>query len=143
MLISLLISFAATFFVGIMLDMDIKISLYSAVAGCISYAIFLLIKDSKIAYFAATFILSLASFIFAKAAKSPSTVFIVIGIYTLVPGSGVYQTMQSIINSNYDKAMELGANTFINLTLMAMAIAVSNSLSSAVFGFFERKPPKK
>lgn len=138
MIIKIILSFIISFFVGIMLNMNVKISLLAALAGCISYTVFILTSNAHAAYFLATFVLSLASGILAKLAKAPSTVFIIIGIYTLVPGSGVYQTIISIINSSYESALSLGASTLINLTLMSMAIAISTSIINCFFGFVKK-----
>lgn len=42
--------------------------------------------------------------IFARVAKTPSTVFLLPGIISLVPGGSLYYTMSNLLNANYVEA---------------------------------------
>lgn len=63
--------------------------------------------------------------IFARIAKTPSTVFLLPGIICLVPGGSLYYSMSNIINENY---IEAGHNLLLTIEV---AIAVGGGIIAA------------
>lgn len=125
-----LISACVSFCIGIMLNAKIKIAALGAFIAGVCYGVFVLCGSSMSGYFIGSLILTLLSEIMAKIAKTPSTLFLIIGIYPLVPGVGIYKTVMQIIEADYAQALKTGGATFVNIALMATAIA----LVSIMFG---------
>lgn len=76
----------------------------------------------------ATIVTATLSEIFARVLKTPATVFLIIGIIPLVPGGGLYYTMESLVNGDMQMFTQYGMETVAS----AGAIAVGSSLVSAV-----------
>ena len=66
--------------------------------------------------------------VFARVLKTPATVMLFIGIIPLVPGGGLYNTMEALVNGD----MELFVRSGMETVAAAGAIAVGCSLVSAV-----------
>lgn len=63
--------------------------------------------------------------IFARVAKTPSTVFLLPGIISLVPGGSLYYSMSNLLNENY---IEAGHNLLITAEV---AIAIGGGIIGA------------
>ena len=87
------------------------------------------------AYFAASLIASLYSEIMARIRKSPACSYLVVSLISLIPGAGVYYTMNYIVQGN----MQLAANKGITTIAIAGAIAVGILLISTIFRLFITK----
>ena len=85
--------------------------------------------------FAATVTVALLSEIFARMLKAPATVFLIIGIVPLVPGGGLYYTMDALIDGD----MALFAQKGIRAAGIAGAIAAGSSLVSSVARILPRR----
>ena len=79
-------------------------------------------------YLLATIAAAALSEIFARLYKTPATVFLIIGIIPLVPGGGIYYTMEALINGDLSLFVRHGMETAAS----AGAIAVGCSLVSSV-----------
>lgn len=76
----------------------------------------------------AAIVTSVLAEIFARILKTPATVLLIIGIIPLVPGGGLYYTMEALVNSDMALFFQNGFSTLA----AAGAIAVGSSLVSAV-----------
>ena len=121
-----------SFCVGIITNARVKISFYGAIFGGICYFIYALCDFKLIGYFLGTLSLAFLSEAATKFLKTPSTVFLIIGIYPLVPGGGIYRTITLLIQSDYIKALETGAKTFSEIILMTTAIAIVSTVSKNI-----------
>lgn len=128
--IYMLVAGCISFCVGIMLKTRVKIAFCGALSCGLCYFTFLSIPYEKPAYFVSALLLATLSETMAKLVKAPSTLFLIMGIYVLVPGAHIYKTFFNLIDGNFGVALNIGAATFVNLSLIAAAIA----LVSAVFG---------
>ncbi len=64
--------------------------------------------------------------IFSRLSKAPVTIFLIIGIFPIVPGGGIYNTMQAIIAGDYGAALAKGVETIgISLGLSLGVLIVS------------------
>ena len=78
--------------------------------------------------FVATIVVSSLAEILARVLKAPATIFLVIGIIPLVPGGGLYYTMDYLINQNYPMFSQVGLQT----AAIAAAIAVGASMVTSI-----------
>lgn len=67
--------------------------------------------------------------ILARYLKAPSTIFIIIGCFPLVPGKGIYQTMLYLIQGN----TALFVSSLLNTIAIAFSIALSILFVSTIF----------
>lgn len=79
-------------------------------------------------YFLATLVVATLSEILARVFKAPATIFLIVGIIPLVPGGGLYDTMDELLNGNTEQFLRTGMRT----AAYAGAIAVGCSLISSV-----------
>jgi len=119
-----LVSMCVSFCIGIMLNAKIKIAVLGAVLGGACYSIFMLCGSYKLGYFTGTLVLAILSELMAKKIKTPTTLFLIIGIYPLVPGSGIFKTIMLIIEADYSQALKMGGDTFVYISLMTTAMAI-------------------
>lgn len=105
------------------------------VAGCstgaLSWFVFILLANfpSEVGkYFLATLVSATVAEIFARILKAPATIFLIVGIIPLVPGGGLYSTMDCLLNGEMVQFAEQGIRT----AAYAGAIAVGCSLVSSV-----------
>ena len=117
-------SFAVLF--GVPRDQFFFSSLTGAL-GWISYLIFCELGAGIVfASLYATFFLTILSRFFAALRKNPVTLYLVTGIFTLVPGAGIYYTSYYFIMNDMSSCTAKGMETF----KIAGAISVG-----IIFGF--------
>ena len=104
--------------------------LSAAVSGAVGWFVYLNLSDltDVSRYLLATIAVAVLSEIFARLYKTPATVFLIIGIIPLVPGGGIYYTMEALINGDLSLFVRYGMETAAS----AGAIAVGCSLVSSV-----------
>ena len=126
-----LYAFLASFAFGMLSELHSwRYLLSSAATGCVGWLIYLLMADHGIVmrFLVATIVAASMAEIFARIFKAPATVFLVVGIIPLVPGGGIYYTMEALINSDMAAFVHKGMETAAS----AGAIAVGCSLVSSV-----------
>ena len=106
--------------------------------GWIFYRVFLPSLGSTIATFIAVLVLTLLSRIFAVIRKTPVTVFLVSGIFPLVPGVGIYYTSYHFIMENGVMASDFGMETVRIAIAIALGIMFVLSLPQKCFQIFSR-----
>ena len=103
--------------------------IYAGLVGlfaCISYfVVFNTTGDVFFANLFGAFVCAFISEIFARIAKTPTTVFVLPGIITLVPGSTLYYTMSNLLNEKY---VEAGENLLVTITV---AVAIGGGIIAA------------
>ena len=117
----------ATFFFALMRHTPKRVLYIAAILGAIGWFIYRLIEPvSSIAgYFTAALTIGLASEIFARIKKTPSTVILICGIIPLVPGVMFYETMMFFVSAETDKAITAGVNTLLSAGSLVFAVIVS------------------
>lgn len=94
-----------------------------------SYRISLLLGVSSItAYFIATFIASIYSEIMARIRKYPAISYLVISIFPLIPGAGVYYAMTHAVKGDHAAFATRGMETAAVAGVMAVGIVIASSL---------------
>ena len=109
---------------GIMLEVPKKYLPYSAVAGTIGWAAYLLCQAFLPvgSVFFSSFCIALVSQIFARILKCPVTVFMIPGIYPSVPGAGIYRTVYYVIMGENMLAGRYLIDTLTTAGMIALGI---------------------
>ncbi len=101
----------------------------AAIDGLVACVLYFLLTDIFGTVFIPNLVASLAcafvAEIFARLAKTPSTVFLLPGIISLVPGGVLYYSMNNLLNENY---IEAGENL---LTTVEIAVAIGGGIIGA------------
>lgn len=114
-----IIIFIASFFacVGfcIIFNLKGKIIFLASIGGVIGYGVFWLFSYTNndiIQYFFATIAIEIYAEIMARVMKQPVTVFLIVALLPLVPGGGIYYTMEYCINGDIGMFIQEGLHTF-------------------------------
>ena len=95
------VSFVATVSFAILFQVPREQYVYSGLCGAAGWLCYLLVMQNypspAVASFAAVVVLTVMSRIFAVRRKTPVTVFLICGIFPLVPGAGIYYTAYNFI----------------------------------------------
>ena len=95
----------------------------------ISYCITLeLMQDGISAYFVSAFVASLYSEILARIRKFPALSYLVISIFPMIPGAGVYYTMIWAVRGNMEQFLNQGMYTAAIAGVMAVGILLPSTL---------------
>lgn len=112
-------------------------------SGVFTWGIALICEALGLGIFTMNLVASIFAMIFSMFAaikmKIPSTILVTTCIIPLVPGGGLYYTMQSIIMKDFMKAYEYGGNTI----LTAVGIAGGILIGSIIFSAIHKPLPKK
>ena len=122
-LINLAVSFIATVGFCIVFNIPKKQMLFCGLLGVVSWGAYILLKDpigSVAATFAAAFLITLLSRMFAVIRKCPVTILLIPGVIPLAPGSAMYHTAYYFVTNDMSKA---GEYCFLTLKL-AFAIVL-------------------
>ena len=99
--------------------------------GGVAWLVYLLLEGrcaETTRYLIATAAVSVLAELMARAMKAPATIFLIIGIIPMVPGGGIYYTLEALINGDMPLFVQRGMETAAS----AGAIAVGCSLVSSV-----------
>lgn len=132
LLLPCLYSFLATIGFCIIFNIRGKMIFFAALGGAIGWLFFELsagFKSDLIQYFIATVVISFYSEIMARVHKVPVTVYLVAALIPLVPGSGIYYTMEHFIAGDMNSFL----STFAHTLAIAGCLALGILLVSSVF----------
>jgi uncharacterized membrane protein YjjB (DUF3815 family) len=133
MIIQGISAFIATAAFSILFYLPKKYLVRAGITGSIGWFIYLLLLrftgDNVIANFVATLLVALTAHILARICKTPVTMFLIPGIIPLVPGAGMYQIVQNIIDNTLDRATYY----FFDTLKMAGAIALGIFIIDTLF----------
>lgn len=108
--------------------------LKSGIGGGIGWVLFNFINNMTDSVVISTFVASLAIAIIGELLaikyRNPATVYIIPAIVPLVPGYGLYYTMLSIIENNYDLAAKHGSESFLISISIAGALTIVLSINT-------------
>ncbi|MHB8130148.1 MAG: threonine/serine exporter family protein [Mobilitalea sp.] len=124
MIIQGISAFIATAAFSVIFYLPKKYIIHAGMAGCFGWFLYLIMMefhgDKVLAIFVATLIVALTAHILARIYKTPVTMFLIPGVIPLVPGAGMYQIVQSIIDNEVDRT----SFYFFQTLQMAGAIAL-------------------
>lgn len=110
---------------------NLKQMIIAALGGVLSWCVYLLcapLQNDLFAYFIATLAISAYSEIMARVFKSPVTGFLLISLLPLVPGGGIYYTMEYCVNGNSTAFLESAIHTFAIAGALAVGVLFVSSL---------------
>lgn len=142
MITSVLAAFIGTIGFSVIFRVPKKYFLYCGICGASGWLVYQLLLNSlnsiATAVFFATVTVGILSRIFAITKKCPVTMFLISGIFPLVPGAGIYYTAYNAINSRISEAVFEGLKTFKISVVIALAIPLVLMLPKRLFNW-----PKK
>lgn len=96
---------------------------------CLTYSVILYYSGSDItAYFWATIIASLYSEIMARIRRCPAISYLVVSAFPLIPGAGVYYTMNCAVRGDMASFASQGIHTVAIAGVMAVGILLSSTI---------------
>lgn len=115
MIDQIIVSMLATLAFVILFNAPKKEYIFCAINGCIgwmSYQIFLKCGAGVVmASLGATLVLTLTARILSAVRRTPLTIFLITGIFTLVPGAGIYYTAYYFIMNDLAQCTSKGIET--------------------------------
>ena len=126
------VSFVATVSFAILFQVPREQYVYSGLCGAAGWLCYLLVMQNypspAVASFAAVVVLTVMSRIFAVRRKTPVTVFLICGIFPLVPGAGIYYTAYYFLRDDRTLFLNKGVETLKIALALALGIALVCSL---------------
>lgn len=115
---------------------------FASLGGAVGWCVFLAFQftgNDILQFFMATVAIAIYSEILARIMKSPVTVFLIVGILPLVPGGGIYYTMEYCINGDLYMFLKEGAHTIFIAGALAIGILVVSSVTQLILRVSSRK----
>ena len=130
------IAFAASFVFCVILNVkDKKIAFVASIGAALGWLVYL-VAGNFVGIVGKNLLAAITAALFAEIVarklKTPATIFIIVGILPMVPGGGIYYTMEYCINGNNEMFLTKGMETLA----VAGAIAVGVSLASALYRIY-------
>ena len=125
-----LYSFLACIGFCIIFNIHGKIVFYASLGGALGWFVFLLFAitgNDIIQYFCAMVAITLYSEIMARIHKVPATLYLITGLIPLVPGSGIYYTMEYFIDGNTTQFLSSFIHTLAIAGSLAFGILIVSS----------------
>ncbi len=97
---------------------------FSFLRGFIGYAF---------AIFASSLLVTFLARLTAVRRKSPEILFLISGIFTLVPGADIYWTVYYIVSEQSEKAIESGTDALKACLAMVLGIVIMHELPQKLF----------
>ena len=131
------VAFAATIAFAIIFHAPRRELLYTGFAGGAGWLVYVIATASGSGVVAASFLATLAlawlSRVFSFARKAPVTVFLICGIFPLVPGAGIYYTGYHFFMGQDALALDKGLETIKIAIAIALGTGIVLSLPSFLF----------
>lgn len=117
-----------------------------ALGGLLSYIAYAVTLHYGGGIFLANFIGSVTAATYAEAMarirKYPAISYLVVSIFPLIPGAGIYYTTSQIVNGNMDQFAQQGSNTVVTAVAIALGILII-STSARVWGVWTQEIKQK
>ena len=131
-------SFMGTVGFAIMYNVPSKYYFGCGITGMAGWIMFLIVSaqnyiTSAVASFFGAFVVVLMSRILSVRMKCPITIFLISGIFPLVPGVGIYNTVYYIVTNQLTQAALKGIESFKIAFAIVMGIVIVVSIPRDVF----------
>ncbi len=137
------VAFAATIAFAVIFHSPRRELLFTGLTGAAGWAVYLLAMGLGSGVVSASFLATLAlawlSRVFSFARKAPVTVFLICGIFPLVPGAGIYYTGYNFFMGLDGQALDKGLETIKIAVAIALGIGIVLSLPQGLFSFQRAK----
>ncbi|MDF2821591.1 MAG: hypothetical protein K0R15_2032 [Clostridiales bacterium] len=107
-----------------------KMLFFASLGGAIGWGVYLsfgYMENGIVQSFLAIMIVTIYAEILSRIFKAPATVYLVVGIIPLVPGGGIYYTMEQAIRGNTIEFLNTGLRTFGIAGAIALGILFASS----------------
>ena len=135
------VAFVSTIAFAIIFHTPRREYLFCGITGGVGWLVYLICMYANLGVVAASFFATVAlawfSRVFAFCRKTPATVFLITGIFPLVPGAGIYYTGYHLFMSDNSQALLKGFKIAV-----AIALGIGIVLSLPAFFFTLRRSPK-
>lgn len=141
-LIEFIVAFFATAAFAVLFSVQKEQWHFAGLTGGIGWLFYLGFSERMgpvIATFISVLVITFLSRIFAVIRKAPVTIFLVSGIFPLVPGVGIYYTSYYFIMENFTQAVSKGVETLKIALAIALGIMFMLSIPQKFFHLFEHK----
>lgn len=132
-----LVAFFATVSFAVLFQVPRHQYFWSGITGSLGWLCYLLVNQSYgsvvVASFAATLALTAVSRFFAVWRKTPITIFLICGIFPLVPGAGIYYTAYYFIIGDNAMAAAKGTETLKIAVAITLGIVIILSIPQKIF----------
>ncbi len=122
------VCFFATLFFAMLFNQPPRFILVSALVGTAGYTVFVLLRQSTLAYFFSALAIGIASEILARLLKSTATQLITCSMIPIIPGLGLYRTVRFLTENEYSMAAHTGIETVLGICAIALALTFSTLL---------------
>lgn len=144
MIVQFLVALIATVSFAVIYDAPRRELLFSGLSGAVGWVVFLVLTEDMqvnkvFACVVATFILTLIARILAVIRRCPVTVYLLVSIFPLVPGTGVYYTSYYLITRQNQLFASMGLETFETAAAIAFGIALGFGLPQSWFRVLDGK----
>lgn len=125
-----LYAFAACAAFAVAFNMRGKMLVFASLGGAIGWFVYLLcnpLQNDILQFFFGTVALSVFAEIMARVHKTPVTGYLLVALLPMVPGGGIYYTMEYCIIGNTDLFLETGLHTLGIAGSLAMGVLLVSS----------------
>ena len=117
--------------------------IYCMVNGGVGWLVYLIIVkfglSATIASLGATIVLTIVSRLLSALRRCPATIFLVTGIFTLVPGAGIYYTAYYLIMNELSLSSQKGIETFKIAGAIVLGIIFGFAIPQSWFNHIGKK----
>ena len=137
MITQFIVCFFATLSFAILFSAPKRQLIFCGLTGAIGWIVYCILTSNNsglaLANIMASLTLTLMSRIFAALERHPVTVYLLAGIFPLVPGAGIYYTSYHFIMHEMDHFAKYGAETIIVAGSIVLGIVFGFSLPQSLF----------
>ena len=119
--------------VAITVQVPKKNLVLAGLTGACGWLVELLLENTILSAFLAALAVAVLAQIFARISKAPVTVYLVTGIFPLVPGVGMYRTVYYLLQSNRELTSYYLTYTLQIAGMIALAIFVVDSFFKKLY----------
>lgn len=129
MIVQFIVALFSTVSFAVLYDAPSKELLFSGLSGAVGWVVYLYLVNNWqcnriLAYVIATVILTLIARILAVLRRCPVTIYLLVSIFPLVPGTGIYYTSYYLITRQNRLFYSMGLMTFELAAAIAFGIAL-------------------
>lgn len=138
-MMQLLASFIGTAGFAVLFSVPRRYYLSTGCVGMAGWMVYLLSvrcagMSVAVATFTATMVVTLLSYEFARWKKCPSTVFLICGIFPMIPGAGVFWSTYYLVSAQMSQALDAGFTAVkVTVAIVLAIVVVTNILHPSRF----------
>lgn len=147
LLLQLVMAFLTTLGFAVLVNAPPKEFVYAGIVGAVGWGGYWLCMQSgltvAVSSFAGALVLAYLSRVFSVVRRCPATVYLISGIFALVPGAGIYYTVYYLIMGDDSMAAAKGVETMKVAVAIAVGIVLVLALPGSLFNVFAPRRKKE